>query len=148
MPNVALGESAMGLGSWGRADKRNRLQKPQTCFPELTSSHCLPLVTCPKYLVLNTFFPPFWVVRFFYFCHGKNKSLFWEHVGFKPMTVSALPAWKRRSTACVPEGLPCASVHIQPGWQGGPVPPGSSHWSVEWPQLPRHRDRDPIPALK
>lgn len=26
--------------------------------------------------------------------------LFWDHVGLKPMTVSALPAWKRRHSLC------------------------------------------------
>lgn len=57
VPNVTLGESAMGLGSWGKADKRNELQEPQTSFLEPTCLHWFPLVICPKYLVLNTF-PP------------------------------------------------------------------------------------------
>lgn len=136
---------------WGhgaRLIKGTNSRNPKT---EPTCSHWFPLVICPKYLALNTFPPAppsIWVVRFFYFCHGKNKLLFWEHVGFKPLTVSALSTWKRRSTACVPEGLACVSVHVQPGWQGGTIPPGSSCWCTEWPQLPRHRARDPIPALK
>lgn len=96
VPNVALSESAMGLGSWGGADKRNSLNKPQTCLPEPTCSHWSPLVTCPKYLVLNTFFFPFWVVRFLF--------LPWE----KQVAISGAcgtQAYDGRSTPCMEDEI-------------------------------------------
>lgn len=143
---VCNGSGVMGQGWWKEPSPKTPNLFPWTLLFALASPCDLPKIFSVQHLSPP---PPFWVVRFFYFCHGKNKLLFWEHVGFKPMTVSALRAWKMRSTACVPEGLACVSEHIQPGWQGGgSVPPGSSRWGMERPQLPGHRARDPIPALK
>lgn len=108
-PKCALDEPSRGSG----VTEQSWQEKPAwstPCEPQ-THLHPFPLVTCPSCLELNIFFYLLQDSQVFLLLPwGKKKSLFWEHVGFKPTTVSALPARRTRATSPVPERL----AHISP----------------------------------